>query len=73
MKILIDYLKIDVESYDAKIVKAIDFKRFKIDKIEFEYTHLTTTELVQTMKILNANNFGSLNFTEDNLIAQTKV
>lgn len=69
----IDYLKIDVESYDAKIVKAIDFKRFKIDKIEFEYVHLTSKELVQTMKILNANNFGSLNFTEDNLIAQTKV
>lgn len=35
----IDYLFMDIEGFDCKIIKAIDFQRFKMGKIIFEHFH----------------------------------
>ena len=66
----IDYLKIDVESYDAKIIKTIDFSKVKIKKIKFEFSHLTAKELVEVMVLLENNKLESFYFDEDNLTAE---
>jgi FkbM family methyltransferase len=51
----IDYLKIDTEGLDFDIIKSIDFKKFDIKYIKFEYEHsldlgYTLVEMLDFMK-----------------------
>lgn len=64
----LDLLKIDAESYDAKIVKSIDFSKVKIDKIIFEHHHLSTTELLETTFFLFENKMLMSSFDKDNIM-----
>ena len=66
----IDYLKIDTESYDAKIIKSIDFNQIEIKKIKFEIAHLSIKEIEETLEILKINNFKELIIENDNAIVQ---
>jgi len=68
----IDYLKIDAESYDAKIIKTIDFSKVKIKKIEFEFSHLSAKELVEVIILLKKNNLEYFCFNNDNIIAEQR-
>lgn len=54
----IDYLKIDTEGYDFDIIKSIDFEKFDIKKIRFEYEHsedfgYTLDEMLDFLKSKN--------------------
>ena len=63
----IDYLKIDAESYDGKIIRSIDFAKFNIKEIEFEYEHLTIEELSLTKDYLIKNNYKETKRVDNNL------
>lgn len=41
----IDYLKIDTEGYDARIIRTIDFSLIDIQLISFEYFHMSDEEI----------------------------
>ena len=64
----LDLLKIDAESYDAKIVKSINFEGIRIDKILFEHHHLSTLELLETIVFLSRNNMLLSGFDKDNIM-----
>jgi hypothetical protein len=40
----VDYLQIDTEGYDAKIILGADFSYFGVRTIEFEHIHLSAKE-----------------------------
>lgn len=63
----IDLLKIDAESYDAKIIRSIDFNLIQIDQIEFEHHHLSTLELLETISLLHKNGLGLTRFDFGNI------
>ena len=64
----LDLLKIDAESYDAKIVKSINFNEVSIDRIIFEHHHLSTTELLETIFYLSSHNMAASSFDEGNIM-----
>lgn len=53
----IDYLQIDAEGYDAKIVYGIDFNKINIAKLEFEHCHIHPDTLKEVVKKLIDANF----------------
>jgi len=63
----IDLLKIDTESYDGKIIKSIDFIKYDIKEIIFEYEHLSKKELNATQDYLIKNNYKEFKRNENNL------
>ena len=63
----IDYLKIDAESYDGKIIRSIDFLKFNIKEINFEYEHLTAEELHLTKQNLIKNSYKETKQIDGNL------
>ena len=40
-----DYLVIDAEGFDGTIIEMLDFKKFKIPKIRFEFSHIKMEQL----------------------------
>jgi len=56
----IDLLKIDAESYDAKIMKSIDFNKFEIKEIIFEKDHLSDEELNSVIEYLKKYNYQEI-------------
>ncbi len=60
----IEYLFIDTEGYDYKIIKSIDLNKIKINKIKFEYKHLDDTfrfeERLKELRLM----FNQLNYIE---------
>jgi FkbM family methyltransferase len=63
----IDLLKIDAESYDGKIIRSIDFAKYNIKQIDFEYEHLTENDLYLTQSYLIKNNYKNTKRTSNNL------
>jgi len=63
----IDLLKIDAESYDAKIIKSIDFSRYDVKELIFEFEHLKKEELDDVKKYLYQNNFKKVKEKDSNL------
>lgn len=63
----IDYLKIDAESYDGKIIRSINFLKFNIKEINFEYEHLTTEDLRLTKEYLIKNSYKETKQIDSNL------
>ena len=60
----IDYLFIDTEGFDYRIIKSIDFNKVKINKIKFEYKHLDDTFKYQVRLVELRKNFSLLNYRE---------
>ena len=60
-------LKIDAESYDGKIIRSIDFVKYNIKQIDFEYDHLTENDLYLTQSYLIKNNYKETKRTSGNL------
>ena len=63
----IEYLFIDTEGYDYRILKSINFNEIKINKVKFEYKHLDDTfeygkKLLELRKM-----FGQLNYRETDI------
>lgn len=53
----VDFLKIDAEGYDAKIIMLIDFSKYDIRKIQFEHHHMTPEVKKEVIKKLGLNNY----------------
>ena len=60
----IEYLFIDTEGYDYKIIKSIDFNKIKINKLKFEYKHLDDTFKFEVRLLELRELFSQLNFRE---------
>lgn len=60
----VKYLLIDTEGFDYKIIKSIDFKKTKINKIKFEYKHLDDTFKYEVKLLELRNKFHKLNYKE---------
>ena len=60
----IEYLFIDTEGYDYKIIKSIDFNRTKINKVKFEYKHLDDTFKFEVRLLELREIFSQLNYKE---------
>lgn len=60
----IEYLFIDTEGYDYKIIKSIDFNKIKITKIKFEYKHLDDTFQFEARLLELRKMFSQLNYIE---------
>jgi FkbM family methyltransferase len=54
----IDFLLIDCQGFDYKILKQIDFEKFSPDIINFEHGLLCPEELQESQKILKNHGFG---------------
>ncbi len=50
----IDYLQIDTEGYDARILKSIDFTKLKPAVIKFEWMHLSQIEQNEIKTLLHS-------------------
>ena len=53
----VDYLQIDTEGYDAKILMSIDFKKLRPSVINFEHSHLSRDEKNQVYDELHRNGY----------------
>ena len=58
----VDYLFIDAESMDCRILQSIDFKKYKIKNIQFESEHSDGTKkrgkkLDELVEYLKSNNY----------------
>ena len=53
----VDYLQIDTEGYDFKVLMGCDFTRHKIDIIEYEHVHISEEENSLLRKRLEENGF----------------
>ena len=53
----VDYLQIDTEGFDAEIIKMIDFNRFGVRLLKFEWANLTLNELKEVESILRKEGF----------------
>jgi hypothetical protein len=60
-------LKIDAESYDGKIIRSIDFTKYNIKQINFEYEHLTAEDLRLTKEYLIKNSYKEAKQINSNL------
>ena len=60
----IEYLFIDTEGYDYKIIKSIDFDKIKINKVKFEYKHLDDTFKFEVRLLEVREMFSQLNYKE---------
>jgi FkbM family methyltransferase len=53
----VDYLQIDTEGYDYKVLRQIDFSIFKPSIIRFEFVNLTDEEKDKSNKLLKIYNY----------------
>jgi FkbM family methyltransferase len=60
----IEYLFVDTEGYDYKIIKSIDFNKIKINKVKFEYKHLDDTFKFEVRLLELRKMFSQLNYRE---------
>jgi len=60
----IDYLFIDTEGYDYKIINSINFSDIQINKIKFEYKHLDGTFVYEKNLPKIKKMFANLDFVE---------
>ncbi len=60
----VDYLLIDTEGFDYNIIKSINFKKIKINKIKFEYKHLDDTFKFEEKLYELKNYFINLNYNQ---------
>lgn len=49
----VDYLQIDTEGYDFQILKSINFTKFKVKMVKFEFNNLTINEQNKAISILS--------------------
>jgi len=68
----IDLLKIDAESYDAKIIKSIDFNKFEIKEIIFEKDHLSDEELNSVIEYLKKYNYQKIDYNDESNLKYIK-
>lgn len=66
----IDVLWIDTEGYDDKLIYSIDFDRYNIKEIYFEYVHIDSSKLEQFLKNLGYNIESGI--TPDNLTKKAR-
>lgn len=52
-----DVLQIDVEGYDAEIVKMVDFERFRPKLIKFEHKNLSSQDRESTVNLLRSKGY----------------
>ena len=74
----IEYLFIDTEGYDYKIIKSIDFDKIKINKLKFEYKHLDDTfkfevRLLELREIFSQLNFRETDIDDENITFEKTV
>lgn len=68
-----NYLQIDVEGFDAEIIKMIDFESVKFDIIKFERINLETEQYFYALEILTANNYTIFETVEDSIAISKKI
>ena len=68
----IEYLFVDTEGYDYRIIKSIDFNKIKITKVKFEYKHLDDTfkfetRLSELRKMFSQHNYRETEIDDENI------
>tara|TARA_B100001287_G_C22666836_1_gene523234 strand:- start:1598 stop:2173 length:576 start_codon:yes stop_codon:yes gene_type:complete len=53
----VDYLKIDTEGHDLKVLKSINLKLINVKQIKIEYKHLSENDVHEVISILKENNY----------------
>jgi FkbM family methyltransferase len=71
----IDKLKIDIEGAEYEVLKSIDFKKIKINKILFESKHLDGTftegkKLEEIKEMLEKEYYKLINIDKENILAE---
>ena len=70
----IDLIHIDVEGYDYKVLRQINFERFKPNLILFEHSHLKPDELSESRTLLKSHGYKLVNCGLDTIaISRTHV
>ena len=73
----IEYLFIDTEGYDYKIIKSLNLNKIKINKVKFEYKHLDDTfkfevRLLELREIFSQLNFRETEIDDENITFEKK-
>ena len=74
----IEYLFIDTEGYDYKIIKSLNLNKIKINKVKFEYKHLDDTfkfevRLLELREIFSQLNFRETEIDDENITFEKTV
>ena len=74
----IEYLFIDTEGYDYKIIKSLNLNKIKINKVKFEYKHLDDTfrfevRLKELRSIFNQFNYIETKIDNENVTFEKKA
>lgn len=64
----VDYLQIDTEGYDGKILLGADLNRCKINQIEFEHCYLDPEECHKVVEKLLNHDYKLVSRTHDDLV-----
>jgi FkbM family methyltransferase len=70
---LIDYLQIDTEGYDGKILLGANLSALNIKKIEFEHCHLDPEECRKVVEKLLNHSYQLVSRTHDDLVFERKI
>ena len=65
----VDLLQMDLEGYDAHIIKSIDFGVFKPEMIRYENKHLIPSENEACVCLLKHNGYAIMKHDEGNTLA----
>lgn len=64
----VDYLQVDTEGHDAKILNCCDFSIFSVKQIEFEYIHLSEVEIKYLKERLENFGYKTIKITNEDVI-----
>lgn len=67
----VDYLQIDTEGFDGKIIKMIDFELFSARLIKFEVANLSQEEVFEVKKVLESQGYFLVR-TKGDMIAYSR-
>jgi len=65
----IDLLQVDVEGYDAEIIKMFPFERIRPSIVHFERKHLSCDELESALQVLVRNKYKFANAGAEDMVA----
>lgn len=63
----LDFMQVDVEGYDAEIIKMLDFKKLKPKLIKYEHQSLGKNDIDQLDKLLRVNGYKIIKERNDTL------
>jgi FkbM family methyltransferase len=54
----IDIVQIDVEGFDAEVVRMLDFEKITPSIVQFEHNHLSSSDHIDVVDMLTSNGYG---------------